>query len=237
MTDIVDRVRKLLQLSQSSNQNEALAATAIANKLIAEHNISVAELEINGGNVEPVVESDTFIYETGRIIPWKQSLAVILAKNYGCAIFNSLDYSGGRKFSRLKLVGRASDIGICNYMFAWLVTTIQTLSDAECKGKGKVFAQSYCQGFVSGIQIQLTVSKKEAESGFGVAAIVRVNSRLDEAEKWMRAQHQLKKEKHASHSRFDLAAYGQGVEAGKNIHLGKSLNSGVKALPSGKSRN
>ena len=234
MSDIVDRVRKLLQLSKSSNQSEALAAAGIANKLIAEHNISVAELEIQAGSSEPIIEADGFIYETGRIIPWKRTLAVILAKNYGCAIFNSIDPDSKRKFSRFQLVGRASDIGICTYMFAWLDATIQKLSDIECKGKGKVYAQSYCQGFVTGIQLQLVSSRKEAETSGSTAAITLVNSRLDEADKWMRSQHKLDKNKSTSQSRVNLQAYQQGQEAGKNIHLGQSLSSGTKALTSGK---
>src|SRR5574337_321381 len=103
LQDVISKVQKLLQLSKSSNANESAAAMAAANKLIDEYRLSETDLTADFSN--PLVEDDGFVYETGRIIPWKNYLIYVLTSHYGVAYYNSNIFPEGRKVSRYKLLG------------------------------------------------------------------------------------------------------------------------------------
>lgn len=231
---IIEKVQKLLALSKSSNANEAASAAALANKLIDLYRLSEADITSTDDSSDPLIEDDGFIYETGRIIPWKSNLVVHLAKHYGCAVYNSIVYPNGRKSSRFKLVGRTTDISIAKYMFSWLSMECQRLSEIEARGKGKVFAASYCQGFVSGVAEQLRISRNEAKMSASNEAIVKIDARYSEAENFMNRLHNLKSDKSKSAAQIDPSAFHAGKDRGKSIHLGAAMNSasGVRMLGS-----
>ena len=223
---IISKVQKLLALSSSSNANEAANAAALANRLIDQYRLSEADLSTDSVEIDPMMEDSGFVYETGRITPWKQSLVTVLSEHYGCAVFNSVTYPNGRKVSRFKLVGRKSDIAIVNYMFAYLSSECVRLCEKEAYGKGKVFAGSYCAGFVAGIRQQLHESRKEAEKEASTNAIVAINNRYHEARNFMNSLHKLKSAKGGSSAQTNYMAFNAGLRQGKNLHLGAGLNSG-----------
>lgn len=231
--NIIEKVRKLLALGKSSNANEAENAVRAANLLIDQYRLS--EADISDQTSEPVIEDDSYIYETGRIIPYKQHLVMTLASHYGCAVFNNCYFPEGRKVSRYKLLGRKSDIKIIQYMFAYLTSEIARLSEQEVKGQGKVVVFSYCNGFVSGIAEQLRLSRKEAENTSTSNAIVKINARVKEADDFMRSTHNnLKTVKAHSHSQHDHDAYSAGKIKGKSVHLGASVGGKTVKLLGGK---
>lgn len=237
INSVIDKVQKLLALSKSSNVNEATAAAAAANKLIDQYRLSEADIATSDTEIDPLIEDDGFIYETGRIVPWKSSLVITLAKHYGCALFNSTHFPNGRQVSRYKLVGRTSDIQITKYMFNWLMMECQRLSEKEARGKGRVFAASYCQGFVAGVKQQLMKSREEAKQQASQASIIKIDAREQEAHELMNKLHKLRSNKSQSASQINPYAFDAGMNRGKSIHLGGAMNSssnvGVKLLGSG----
>jgi hypothetical protein len=229
LSSVISKVQKLLSLANSSNANEAATAAALANKLIDQYRLSSADYTMGETEVDPLIEDNDYIYETGRIVPWKSSLVLVLAKHYGCAVYNSAYYPNGRKASRYKLVGRASDIEITKYMFNWLMLECQRLSENEARGKGRVFASSYCQGFVSGIRQQLSKSRQEAKENASQISIVKIDSRESEATEFMHKMHNLRKTHTTSSSmKLDVNAFNAGADRGKSLHLGQSMGSGCK---------
>ena len=257
INSVIDRVKKLLALSQSSNANEAAAAAAAANKLMDQYRVSQADLEgIDNNASEPIEEDATPIYETAKITEWKRSLVMILASHYGCAVWNNWTLSkektsivfdldtgneqvshksgGGRKVSGYRLVGRRSDIGICRYMYAYLSAECTRLASIEAKGKGRVFVQSYCIGFVYGVREQLSASRAEVQQQASSSALVKINAREKEAQTAMYEMHNnLKMKKVHSQARLDGKAFGMGQQQGKSIHLGSSLSAGNSRLLNG----
>jgi len=223
---VISKVQKLLALSKSDNAGEAAAAMNAANKLIDQYRLSSADLETSEESLDPMMEDTEAIYETGRIIPWRSSLVGVLARHYGCALFNQVTYPKGRKVSHFKLVGRKSDIAIVRYFVAYLTAECQRLSEKEAHGKGKVFASSYCQGFVAGIREQLAASRKEAKKEATGNAIVAINRREEDARNFMNSLYRLKSAKATSQGQTDFRAFNQGLTQGRNMHLGAGLNAG-----------
>ena len=227
ISPIIEKVQRLLALSKSANIHEASAAANAANKLIDTYRLSEADIECMSDAGEPIEEDSEYIYESGKITPWKTTLVHHLVKHYGCVHWNDTSYATGRQVSRYRLVGRRSDIGIAKYMFAYLTAECQRLAAIEAKGKGRVFVGSYCKGFVDGIATQLAASRKDAQQTASSNAIVKINAREEEAKAALYKFHtNLRTVKSQSHARIDASAFYQGKVQGQNMHLGASLSSG-----------
>lgn len=231
-SDIIEKVQKLLALAASTNANEAAVAVAAADKLIAKYRLSQVDLELIGDTAESIEEDVGYIYETGRLIPWKINLLRLLASHYGLAHFNDNYYPAGRKVSRFRLIGRKSDMSYAKYMFTWLVSECQRYSDIEAKGKGygRVYVESFCQGFVNGIAKQLQVNKHETEQNSSSTAIVKLNARGTEAKSWMDKHHHLVYGTSKSSSKVDKFGLERGLSRGENFHLGPVLGNGAIPL-------
>lgn len=224
---VVEKVQKLLSLSKSTNANEAAAAAHAANRLIDQYRLSNADLEIESSIQELLEEDEGYIYESGKVTPWKQQLMRRLISHYGLYHWNDTSFATGRQVSRFRLVGRRSDIEIAKYMFAWLTMECQRLSNMEVRGHGRVAVSSYCEGFVKGISDQLSLSREEAKKEATSEAIVRIDARSAEAEKYLyQIRTNLVIAKSKSYRRINPTAFAMGKIRGEEIHLGKSLVTG-----------
>jgi Protein of unknown function (DUF2786). len=231
MSSVVDKVQKLLALSKSSNAHEAAAAAAMANKLIDQYRLSEADLEVHGQNEEPLEEDEGYLYESGKVTPWKMTLMSVLVKHYGLAHWNDATWASGRQVSRFKLVGRKSDIAVAKYMFTWLTAECQRISMLEAKGMGRVYVGSWCAGFVNGVASQLKASRAEAQKDATSAAIVKVDARADQSKNFLDKLHSdLVYKKKYSQAQTDGRAFMQGHQRGQSIHLGQSMGSGGAKL-------
>ncbi len=227
MSSIIEKIKMLRELSKSSNINEATAAALAADKLIQKHRIAEEELKVS---LPGIIEDSNVLYETSRITAWKNNLAAVIAENYGCTLIIKQSYDSkeaSRRTSRYHLVGLKSDIDIVRYMFGWLSLEIERLARLNCKGKGMIASQSYCDGAVAGIKQQFIAakaqSKKDAESTNQAQALVKLDNRLQESKNHLRSLYSNMRKMNQSSRHFDSSAYDKGVEDGSKIHLGKSL--------------
>jgi hypothetical protein len=124
---VVDRLRKLLALTRSSNQHEAAAAAARAAELMAEHQVHTAMLE----QAERAPVDEQCIDENGRAVNWKGILASGIAYSFGCAMFWRSDYDTGHRRSRIMIVGRPDDVAAVRYTYAYLCNELDRLADVE----------------------------------------------------------------------------------------------------------
>jgi hypothetical protein len=223
LQDVIAKIQKLRSLATSSNLNEAQNAAKIADKLIEEYRLSEAQISIENNSDDEIEEDPNFIYESGKITQWKSQLVVMLARHYGCGIFNACITLNGRQFSRYQLAGRKTDISIVNYMFTYICTEIARLSMSEAKGMGRVFVASYCLGAVAGIRHQLASNKEEMKKTANSTAMIRLDSRAMEAQQFINSQHRLTSGKNTSSQRVDSNAFAAGKTQGMNMHLGKAM--------------
>jgi len=229
LTEIIAKVQKLLSLSKNnSNAAEAATAAGIANRLIDEHRLSVADLELESSTKEAVVQDDNHLYESGRITAWRASLVRVLTSHYGVAYYNDTTHSEtGRQVSRYRMVGRKSDMEVVRYFYVWLGAECERLSALEAKGKGRVYVASYQLGFVSGVSEQLMLSREQAKQTATSTSIVMIDSRGDEARTGMyNIVPGLRKSKGSSSRQHDVGAFGEGKARGQSVHLGNAMGSG-----------
>lgn len=161
MENYKEKIKKLLALSESSNEHEAKAALLKAKQLMVEHKIAESDLT-DGESVVKKIKSD--VTYSARRDPWIPLLADTLARNYLCQFVRF-----SRKGMQTKGVGfwgLEDDAEICTKVFEYAVDCIRS----ECKKIKKENANStaqtrncLCSGYAFGFILGLEEAFKEQE--------------------------------------------------------------------------
>ena len=133
---VLDKIRKLLRLAEGAgSEGEAAAAAGAAARLMAEHEVAMADLD--AGEVADPEDSELVGEEsvdtTGKIVPWRGSLAHSAARLFGCRMFYGCHLRGmGVPY---RVVGRPRDIGAVRYTYQYLVREVERLATMawECQ--------------------------------------------------------------------------------------------------------
>lgn len=231
-SQIVEKVKKLLALSRSSNINEATTSAAIATKLILQHRLSEAEIDENAlqtGNrngeyiPESIFDDIDPVYESAHTSTWKVRLLCVIAHHYGCAVWNDKAYKaspGGRGVSRYRLIGLYNDVQLVRQMFNWLCKQIKYFSEQEYRGYGYVSSNSFCAGAVKGLEgVFRSIRNQAVEITKGTGkeiALVRLRKREQQAQEYMYRKYNLMPTA-AKPRTFDSEAYDHGNHIGAYI--------------------
>lgn len=149
---LVEKINKILALSQSSNENEAAVAAEKAAKLLAEHHLSLTEVEREG--VEEITEE--VVERTGRYITWKMLLLAGVASANGCQAMRH------KQTGKMRLVGKQTSIIVSCNLYNYLVATINRLA-REQKGKGRSFIYAFKLGCATRLRQRLEILRYEME--------------------------------------------------------------------------
>lgn len=119
----VEKIEKILLLSQSPNETEALQAFKKAQELMLRHNLSMTDFErVKAQKVEKQV-----LYSSGKLRIWKNILAYAIAKSNHCLCYSQK----GSAASTFGLIGRPSNIDGAKVQFEYLAGTIEKLSKSS----------------------------------------------------------------------------------------------------------
>ncbi|HLG74994.1 MAG TPA: DUF2786 domain-containing protein, partial [Ktedonobacteraceae bacterium] len=108
---IIARIQKLLALSQSSNEHEAAAALAKAQGLLAEYNVSMAQVQAQTGVKSTYVQRHVTL--SGQDW-WRRDLITALSR------FNFCDVVYWTGSARVALVGEAENIEAVLLMYRFV---------------------------------------------------------------------------------------------------------------------
>lgn len=128
---IIDKIKKLLALSQSANEHEAALAAARASELMLEHQISEAKLQTTTTTEEPI-EEHVVEGSDKKCVMWKGELAERIAVTLGCKMFwlsRKLDATHKEVFT--KILGRKSSVQTVEYLYLYLVAEINRLAESK----------------------------------------------------------------------------------------------------------
>ena len=120
---ILDRIKKLLALSTSSNVNEAATAAAAAQKLMLEHRLT--EVDISDTQDGQMFELP--MGAAGFASRWKFALVTGVARAFFCEAVG-LRVGARRK---VRVVGLREDVEIASRVFKYLLREIDRLSRVE----------------------------------------------------------------------------------------------------------
>ena len=209
---IVDKIRKLLALSKSSNPNEAAIALQKATQLMEEYQIKnidlIPEQDVTHSDLEEV---------TGQHYVWAKSLAYACAKLFDCTTIN---YPDMRAF---RFIGEEQNILCANQLFWHLFRAWKGMCNTDYKNDKpadrKLYRKSHGLGFANVIwsRVQELTEKRHENivKSTGTDLVVVSDAKLNQ---YMEANFKLRKASSRSLT-TSSSGYSQGMAAGKKVNL------------------
>jgi len=157
---LIEKIQKLLSLSESSNQHEAKVALLKAQELLVKHKLSmqdVKNLKVYNSNIK---DNPTNISFTKA--KWKGELADLIAENFGCYI-----YYMTRRINTIVFFGREEDVLVCNIVLEYAVDCIEEAIKRIQRGNtkngfsNKGVSTDYAIGFIVGLRDKFQEQKRE----------------------------------------------------------------------------
>lgn len=152
----VDRVRKLLALSSSPNENEAMAAANKAHAIMAEYNLTQGDLS-EAERAATGFVTDNSTRTDSR--PWRRSLAVMTAEMFFSKYWFMFDYDRDSPSARARkckyvrydihcFIGEPQNVGVVVSMFQYLDETITRLAREGSRSVSAKGRASYQTSFM-----------------------------------------------------------------------------------------
>lgn len=158
-TKLINKIKKLLALSESSNEHEAQLSLLKAQELLVKHKLSLKEVKEYKNYNAQIKDRKTIISFTKS--KWKANLARVIADNFGC-----YHYFKTRYVHTITFFGREEDIEVCNIVLEYAVDCIESAIKRmryqySRDGYGtKGVANDYAIGFIAGLKQKLEEQMK-----------------------------------------------------------------------------
>lgn len=151
-TTVLNKVNKLLALSESSNEFEASSALLKAQELLAKHNMTLADMEFENAGKDILMYGSVSTDYTSE--PWRLKLASVIANHFKCYAI------GRRKLNAILFIGLETDVSICQSIYAYAVKFIEDYCISN-RGTKESYAKEYANGFIDGLDKKLSDQVKE----------------------------------------------------------------------------
>jgi hypothetical protein len=192
---IKERVRKLLALSKSDNENEAALALEKANELIETYSLEEGDLKYESRAVKPVTSY------------WRIRLAGAVAWLYGCHYY--------RNGIKILFTGYPLDVFMSAEMYAYLARTVERIAKKAIRKNAKT---KFRQSFKAGMAARLAARIHELGSSCAWAGIRE--QRIDEVSAYVKETIPLD-EKEFKKTKHNALAYHRGITYANDIALAR----------------
>jgi hypothetical protein len=165
-SDILDKIRKLLRLADTSRgatENEAKVALAKAQELMTRHNIDSALLRMERGET-----GGSFTVDKGKVdLPKTLNPADLMILSILQAHFNvkTILMPNGRG-TPVDIIGAAADIDFAIYAFNFLRQTFFRCWNEFKRNHANPDKASYYRGLRDGLNSELRAAKERAEQSY-----------------------------------------------------------------------
>jgi hypothetical protein len=159
-TRVIEKVKKLLALSESSNENEAKLAMLKVQEIVVKYKISMKEVENYKIYNTKVLNKKTKI--SFKSAKWKGLLGSLIADNFGCYC-----YYNTNKTHIITFLGREEDITVCNIVLEYAIDCILSETNRiryRYRKDGystKGIVSDYALGFISGLNDKFEEQKRD----------------------------------------------------------------------------
>lgn len=163
MADIKEKIKKLLALAQSPNENEARDALLKARELMAKNKLSDVDFEDKKEAKLTTAVCDEIKWTTDSGEIWVCDICKTIADNYLCTA--AWQTPRGTRTHVLVITGIGEDAELCKevikYAVGFVRGAIKALQRKNPSGDGKTIAKSYAQGFTLGLELAFEEQKEE----------------------------------------------------------------------------
>ncbi len=216
---LIGRVRKLMALAQSLNQNEAEAAMAKAHQLIAKYNLKLAAQDNHREFVSIFVGAPTL-----RHFREEYSLARLLADFYFIyGVWAPAFVMGKRKMGRvLEISGTVQNVRIAHYVYDFVKQFINSRWQEYNKSKGlnRYRKTDFAVGVIEGFRHKVE-SRKEKKRGGDKHALVKIDDAM--LEKYIGCKYPRLTRTGMRVLKRDRKVLNDGISAGKRLVISKGI--------------
>ena len=213
-TPIIEKIKKLLALANSSNEHEAALAAGHAQRLLSEHNLAMADIEA----AHRPDKADTVETAVSKSLPkWMRHLSAGVSTAFDCqAVHHPVT-------GKMTFIGVGADVQIAAYTFTYLARTARKLCGTYMKQHAggsianryrELMRQSYYLGAVSTITARLREQKMQTPITSG--ALVPVKEGLI---KQAMSEIGTVRTMHSRRSYINSDAYARGQTDGRQVGL------------------
>ena len=235
---VLKRIQKLLQMSteNGASENEAMLAADKAQKLLQEHNLSIADIK-DDSQVEPMESEDV---EVDRDL-WKGYIRNATAKLYFCKTYTTMKLDKHyKKVKVITFVGRKSNRMVATEMCKYFINTVERLAAEEfrevpgSRASINKMAHAFKQGAASKLSSRLRKRYEEIAPEYipqgnpdGLPVLYK-NEQMA-ITKWLEQKGIRLRSAKTSMSIRDRVAYSRGSEKGNGIGINTQINARTKS--------
>lgn len=217
-TPIIEKIKKLLALANSSNEHEAALAASHAQRLLSEHNLAMADIEA----AHKPDKADKVEAAVSKSLPkWLRHLSAGVSTAFDCQAIHH------PATGKMTFIGVGADVQIAAYTFTYLDRTIRKLCTNYMKQHveptlanrhRELLRQSYYLGAVSTINTGLREQK--AQTPVTIGALVPVKEGLIR-----QAMNEIGNIRtvHSRRSYINTGAYTQGQMDGEQVGINQGI--------------
>ena len=233
MTDvnkIVDRVRKLLAMSEdTSSPHEAAIAAKRAASLMQKYNLDNANILISTLTDDDIVENTIESAQGKRIPRWIMLLLVPVANLHDCKV--RYVYQGTNHLKTPQFIGTTEDAMVAGYVFEFLVRELKWLAklyqplNKLLKGGAKGMndfkdgAGSEVRKMLKSITVDKSVAERQAAGGTGLVVC---------KQQLIESRYSIKYSKSSSHTYRNSDARQSGERAGAKVSIRDAITGGTQ---------
>ena len=170
---IIEKIKKLLALANSSNEHEAALAAGHAQRLLSEHNLAMADIEAS----HKPDKADKVETTAAKTLPkWLRHLSSGVSAAFDCQAVHH------PSTGKMTFIGVGADVQVAAYTFTYLDRILRKLCGNYMKGHAggttvnrhrELMRQSYYLGAVSTITTRLREQKVQTPVTTGALVPVK----------------------------------------------------------------
>ncbi len=216
---LVSRMKKLLALSESSNENEAFVAMKKVNEMILKYNL------------EPSLSEDHLSYEYRQL--GEKKLRRSLQETIICNLlkdFFLVDYliipsylaKSGKPITQIEILGLPENLDMAEYVFYYLLKQTELLwkkHQQKSNKKGKSEKKSYQTGLLEGFRSTL----EDTCPSLHQHALIQLQEK--ELQEYFHSRHPRVRRTRKAGGSFHESTYHQGKNDGQFIKISKPIQS------------
>lgn len=234
---ILAKLKLLMNLAASPNENEAGNAKLLAKKLIDKYSITDQELK-DLEDKEPLYGENNKVYHTVGMVGWRQQVILAVGKYYYCHIIQEeLVPAHGINEFNYYVYGEPEDEISVKFVFNALAKKVEDLIMVNCIGRGPVYKSSYGEGIAAAIKeniywdgielpdvkakkVKPKTEEKKSDEGGNIVQVKETKEKPEEKSVDVNQGSTIK----------DIQAYFRGLDDGRDVSLKEVLILDTEAL-------
>lgn len=154
----LEKIKLLLQLSQSDNENEASNALRSIEALKIKFNLTDKDITdyIKPPPEYSVEKNILFKTEGSFPVDWKERLSVVISKLCYCYIIQEQNFlATGESFFVYYIYGDEENIATVKHLYQKISSKVEEMVVERCPDRGDLYKDSYADGLVEGFLARL----------------------------------------------------------------------------------